>query len=134
MLNSLSMATGGHLSEGKFPTLAIASNGFLFTDLVNEVITDVTARFLDNRYNSGFDSDLYDSIFNDSDTSVFADSIIDAGYAKDAVHVKYDDSENVVYNDDIVTSSLKQTEITAGTKGASVSTSYRVSGVKVGFN
>ena len=134
MLNSLSMATGGYLSGGKFPTLAMASNGFLFTDLVDEVITDVTARFLDNRYNSGFDSDLYDSIFNASDISVFADSIIGAGYAKTALHVKYDDSANVMYNDDIVTSSIKQTEITAGTQGASVSTSYRVSGVKVGFN
>jgi hypothetical protein len=128
------MSTGGHLSGGKFPTLAMAGDGFLFTDLVNELITDVTARFLDNRYNSVFDSDLYDSIFNASDTSVFANSGVDAGYLKDAVHVKYDDSANVVYNDDIVTSSIKQTEITAGTQGASVSTSYRVSGVKVGFN
>ena len=128
------MATGGYLSSGKFPTLSIASSGFLFTDLVAQVIDDVTARFLDNRYASGFDSNLYDSIFNDSDTSVFADSGVDAGYAKTALHVKYDDSANVMYNDDIVTSSIKKTAITAGTQGASVSTSYRVSGVKVGFN
>ena len=134
MLNSLSMATGGHLSGGKFPTLAMASNGFLFTDLVNEVIDEVTARFLDSRYASGFDADLYQSIFEASDTSVFAGSGVDAGYAKTALHVKYDDSANVMYNDDIVTSSIKKTEITAGTQASSVSTSYRVSGVKVGFN
>ena len=134
MLNSLSMATGGYLSGGKFPTLSIASSGFLFTDLVAQVIDEVAARFLDNRYASGFDSDLYDSIFNDSGTSVFADSVTGAAYAKNALSVKYDDSASVMYNDDIVTSSIKQTEITAGTQGASVSTSYRVIGVKVGFN
>ena len=130
MLNSLSMATGGYLSGGKFPTLSMASGGFLFA----EIIAEVTARFLGSLYASGFDSDLYQSIFQASDTSVFADSVTGAAYSKDALSVKYDDSANVMYNDYIVTSSIKQTEITAGTQGASVSTSYRVSGVKVGFN
>ena len=134
MLNSLSMATGGYLSGGKFPTLSMVSSGFLFTDLATQAIDEVTARFLDSRYASGFDSDLYDSIFNDSYTSVFANSGVDAGYAKTALHVKYDDSTNVMYNDDIVTSSIKKTEITAEIQVSSVSTSYRVSGVKVGFN
>ena len=128
------MATGGHLSGGKFPALSIASGGFLFTDLVAQVVDEVTARFLDNRYASGFDANLYQSIFEASDASVFADSVTGAAYAKDALSVKYDDSTNVMYNDDIVTSSIKKTEITAGTQASSVSTSYRVSGVKVGFN
>ena len=134
MLNSLSMATGGYLSGGKFPTLSIASSGLLFTDLVTQVIDEVTARFLDSRYASGFDSDLYNSIFNDTDALSFADNSIDAEYLKNALSVKYDDSTNVMYNDDIVTSSIKKTEITAGIQVNSVSTSYRVSGVKVGFN
>ena len=134
MRNSLSMATGGYLSGGKFPTLSIASSGLLFTDLVTQVIDEVTARFLDSRYASGFDSDLYDSIFNDTDALSFADNSIDAEYLKTALHVKYDDSTNVMYNDDIVTSSIKKTEITAGIQVNSVSTSYRVSGVRVGFN
>ena len=130
MLNSLSMATDGRLSGGKFPTLAMASNGFLFT----EIIAEVTARFLESRYASGFDADLYQSIFEASDTSVFADSFTGAAYAKDDLSVKYDDSASVMYNNDIVTSSIKKTEITAGTQANSVSTSYRLSGVKVGFN
>ena len=134
MLNSLSMATGGYLSGGKFPTLSMASSGLLFTDLVTQAIDEVTARFLDSRYASGFDSDLYDSIFNDSDALSFADNSIDAEYLKNALPVKYDDSTNVMYNDDIVTSSIKKTEITAEIQVSSVSTSYRVSGVKVGFN
>ena len=134
MLNSLSMATGGYLSGGKFPTLSIASGGLLFTDLVTQAIDEVTARFLDSRYASGFDSDLYNSIFNDTDALSFADNSIDAEYLKNALSVKYDDSTNVMYNDDIVTSSIKKTEITAGIQVNSVSTSYRVSGVKVGFN
>ena len=134
MLNSLSMATGGYLSGGKFPTLSLATSGFLFTDLVTEIIAEVTARFLDSRYASGFDGDVYESIFNASDASTFADSGVGAGYLKDALSVKYDDSATVMYNNDIVTSTVKQSGITAGIEADRVSLSYRVSAVKVGFN
>ena len=128
------MATGGYLSGGKFPTLSIASSGFLFTDLATQAIDEVTARFLDSRYASGFDSDLYDSIFNDTNALSFADNNIDAEYLKNALSVKYEDSTSAMYNDNIVTSSIKKTEITTGIQASSALTSYRVSGVKVGFN
>tara|TARA_R110000851_G_scaffold229006_1_gene381657 strand:- start:20 stop:292 length:273 start_codon:yes stop_codon:yes gene_type:complete len=89
MLNTLSLATEGHLSGGKYSSLSIAVGGMLFSEKTIPSSLDVTAGFLINSYSSVFDVALHDSTFHSSDKVAFKDDTFSTQYSDENIKVKF---------------------------------------------
>jgi hypothetical protein len=125
MLNSLSLATEGYLSNGEYSSLSIAINGMIFTDVSIPISLDVTAGFLRDSHKPEFDSELHKSIFHKSDKVAFNDKGVSAQHLNDELTVSYNETDNVMYNERVVKSSIRKSSSQA---------SYIVSDIKVKFN